>query len=221
MYVPAHFAMSEEQVRDVLRRCRTADLVTVEDGVPVATLLPFEYDADAGPYGTLLTHVTRNNTQWRASGEVLVIAHHTDHYVSPAGLPSTAEEGRTVPTWDYVVVHAYGPVVVHEDETWLRTLVDRVTARYEGEGGWRSTDVPGDHISRMLRAAVGVEIPISRVVGKTKFSQNKSPADVETLMRRQELAGDEAGATVYREVSLPAAQARADLLADVARRRGS
>ena len=145
--------------------------------------------------------------------------HDTDHYVSPAGLPSHAAAAQTVPTWDYVVVHAYGPVVVRDDVAWLRALVDRLTARYEGEGGWRTTDAAPDYISRMLRAAVGIEIPISRVVAKAKFSQNKSPADVETLMYRQQLAGDEAGAAVYREVSLPAAQARAELLADVARRR--
>lgn len=239
MYVPAHFSMSDADAKAVLTQVPTGDLVTVETGVPVATYLPFVYDPDAGDLGTLYGHVTRTNTVWKSGASAdsagagdsaavgdcsaLVIVHGPDHYVSPQALPSTTDSGATVPTWDYVVVHAYGRLIVHDDRDWLRAHVDELTHRHEHASAqpWEAARVPGGRVWRMLAAAVGIEIPISRLVGKAKFSQNKSPADIATLIDQRHACGDEQGAAVYEHVSLPAAQARAATLAEVAARRGT
>jgi transcriptional regulator len=104
MYVPAHFAADDEQVRGLLSHIRAADLVTSTPRGMLATYLPLLYDPDAGEHGALLGHVARNNDQWRepATGESLVIVHGPDAYVTPSWYASKAEHGRVVPTWNYV-----------------------------------------------------------------------------------------------------------------------
>ena len=118
--------MTDDQVAQVLARMGSAEFVThhPETGL-VATNLPFLFDPSIGPRGALLGHVARNNRQWSepVEGEALVIVTETDHYVSPAWLPSTAEHGKVVPTWDYVTVHLYGEVVAHDDAEWTREVV--------------------------------------------------------------------------------------------------
>ena len=126
--------MTDDQVAQVLARMGSAEFVThhPETGL-VATNLPFLFDPSIGPRGALLGHVARNNRQWSdpVEGEALVIVTETDHYVSPAWLPSTAEHGKVVPTWDYVTVHVYGDVVAHDDPEWTREVVRRLTEHHE------------------------------------------------------------------------------------------
>ena len=232
MYVPAHFAMTDEQITQVLAGLGQADLVTSHADGLMATPLPLLFDPSVGERGALLGHVARNNTQWSLPcvGESLVIAHLTDHYVSPAWLPSTAEHGQTVPTWDYVTVHAYGELVAHDDPAWTldmgrRLTEDHESARTRGSTGaaaaprWSVDAAPADHITRMLRAIVGLELRITRVVGKAKMAQNKTPADVAALADALAAQSDPIGEQWLREQSLPAARRRAAVLADVATRR--
>lgn len=215
MYVPAHFALPDADALAVLAAAGACDLVTTGPDGLTATYLPFQHEPGAG-LGSLTAHLARNNDQWRHTGEALVIAHGPDHYVSPAWLPSLADNPRQVPTWDYVTVHAYGELVVHDDVDWLRAHVRALTERHEaGEATpWRVEDA-GDYAERMLRAVVGVEVRLTRVVGKAKMAQNKPPADVEALAAYVE-ASDPEGARYLREVSLPAACRRAGVLDDVA-----
>jgi transcriptional regulator len=224
MYVPAHFAMTDEQVAQVLARMRAADLVTPHaDGLD-ATYLPFLYDPGRGERGALLTHVARNNRQWSVptTGPALVIVHATDHYVSPSWLPSTAEHGKVVPTWDYVTVHVYGQLVAHDDPAFTRAVVTRLTERHEGglRPRWAVADPPDGYVEAMLRAIVALEVQVTRIEAKAKMAQNKTPADVSALADALEAQGDTDGAAWLRERSLPAAQHRADTLAQVARRGG-
>lgn len=248
MYVPAHFAMTDEQITTVLAGLGQADLITQHDTGLQATPLPLLWDPDAGERGTLLGHVARNNTQWSlpSTGECLVIAHVTDHYVSPAWLPSRAEHAQVVPTWDYVTVHVYGRLVAHDDRDWTREVVRRLTEHHEarrvsgadrvsgapdattgsgaaGSGAaaaprWRIEDAPADYVERMLRAIVGIEVRVTRVEAKAKMAQNKTPADVVALADALAAQSDRDGEAWVRQVSLPAAQRRAALLAEVATR---
>ena len=247
VYVPAHFAMTDDQVVDVLARMGSAELVTHHPGTGlVATNLPFLFDPGLGDRGALLGHVARNNRQWSdpVDGEALVIVTETDHYVSPAWLPSVIEHGRGVPTWDYVTVHVYGELVAHDDLEWTRDVVQRLTRRHEGrdgaatdpsdrpEGaparisdrasggpGWRVEDAAEGYVDAMLKAIVGIEVRITRITAKAKMAQNKAPVDVAALADVLAAQGDRHGAAWLREVSLPAAQRRAELLAEVATRR--
>jgi len=178
-------AFREERI-DVLhalmRSHRLATLVTVAEGVPEANHLPLLIDADPAPRGTLRGHVARANPLWRQAGdgrEVLAIFQGPQAYVTPSWYPSKRETGKVVPTWNYAVVHAFGPLIVRDDRDWLRGLVTRLTAQQEAglPQPWQVDDAPADYIERMISAIVGIEIPVTRLEGKWKVSQNRLDAD--------------------------------------------
>lgn len=186
MYVPAHFAAGEDDVRELLAGNGVADLVTPTAAGLVATLLPFVHDPDAGPRGALLGHVARNNPHWTAepAGESLVIVRGPDAYVSPSWYATKAEHGRVVPTWNYVTAHVYGDLVVHDDPAFVDGVVRRLTERHEAEsgGGWSVDDAPERFVAGQLRAIVGVEVRITRIEAKLKLSQNRPAADVDGVV---------------------------------------
>jgi len=222
MYVPNHFAMSTDQVHELLTGPGAADLVTAHASGLAATYLPFVFDPDRGEHGALLTHVVRNNPQCvdPVLGEALVIVHGADHYVSPRWLPSLSAGGRVVPTWNYLTVHAYGELVVHDDAAWTQDAVRRLTEVHES--AYSVDDVPAEYVQRMLRAIVGIEIRLTRVEAKAKMSQNKSPDDVRGIvdgLRAEAADGDGAGdaaaeltATWMAAHSVPAAERRYALM---------
>ena len=100
-------------------------------------------------------------------------------YVSPNWYPSKADTHRTVPTWNYVTVHAYGELVVHDDERWIRGVVGRLTRKMESSQPvpWKMADAPADFMETMLRNIVGIELPVSRMIGKWKLGQNRTVTD--------------------------------------------
>jgi transcriptional regulator len=221
MYVPKHFAMTDEQVAELLGCVEAAELVTAHVQGPVATYLPFVFDSAAGEHGALLTHVARNNRQWsdESLGDALVIVRGTDHYISPRWAPSLLAAGQSLPTWNYVTVHAYGHLVAHEDADWCEDVVRRLVVRHET--AYSLDQIPRDFVERQLRATVGIEVRLTRVEAKAKMSQNKMPADVAGMIAglRGEAADEEADLTAgwMEENSLPAAQRRAALIDKVAR----
>ena len=196
MYVPAHFAADDADVRQLLAEHGAADLVTPTAEGLVTTLLPFVFEPDAGPRGALLGHVARNNPHWTAepTGESLVIVRGPDAYVSPSWYAAKAEHGRVVPTWNYVTAHVHGDLVVHDDPGWLDALVRRLTDKHEGAGGWSVDDAPERFVAGQLRAIVGVEVRITRVEAKLKLSQNRPAADVDGVVAGLRSRGDEASA---------------------------
>ena len=205
MYVPAHFAPDDAAVQDLLTHHGAADLITVTDDGPIATLLPFVFDPDAGERGALLGHLARNNEQWKrpARGEALVIVRGPDAYITPRWYASTAEHGRTVPTWNYVTAHVYGELVVHDDPAWLDGLVRRLTDHHEAyiAEPWSVEEAPAEFYAGQLRAIVGVEVRISRIEAKFKLSQNRSEADVAGVIGGLTEAGDVATAEAVRNAS--------------------
>jgi transcriptional regulator len=182
MYVPAHFAVDDAAVHELLANHGAADLVTLTDQGLLATFLPFVFDPDVGPRGALLGHVARNNDQWRlpAKGESLVIMRGADAYISPNWYQSKAEHGRVVPTWNYITAHVYGNLIVHDDPAWVEGLVRRLTAKHEAAmpRPWTVDDAPERFVAGQLRAIVGVELAITRIEAKAKLSQNRPEADV-------------------------------------------
>ena len=213
MYVPAHFSMTAEQVRTVLESGSAGDLVTVGPGGPVATYVPmlFEPASPAGDgLGSLIGHVSRVNYQWRSPGEALFILHGPDDFIEADWLNTPGS--ANVPTWNYVTVHVYGRLVVHDDPAWMLAAVRRLSAAH----GDASVDAMGtEEVGRLLRAIVGVELVISRVDGKAKMSQNKTPAAVAQVIDGLRASGGEATAEWMAENSQPRAQAKADLLAGI------
>jgi transcriptional regulator len=176
MYQPAHFKETDsDKLHALMRAYPFATLVTHEEGGLTANHLPLEL-VD----GKLHGHVARGNELSHMDGaEVLVIFRGPDGYVSPNWYPSKRETHREVPTWNYAVVHVHGRLRTTQDATWLRQLLDRLTDRHEAgqPSPWRVSDAPEDHIEKMLRAIVGLEISIDRIEGKFKLSQNHPAAN--------------------------------------------
>jgi len=182
MYLPPHFEPHDAAALHALMREQPlATLVTVGPDGPTADHVPLEFDADAGAHGTLRGHVARANPLWRiaAGTPVLAVFHGPQAYVSPSWYPAKAATHRVVPTWNYAVVHAHGVLEAVADAPWLRALVGRLTDRHEADrpAPWSVDDAPDDYVQQMLRAIVGIRIPIDRLLGKWKVSQNRSPAD--------------------------------------------
>lgn len=183
MYVPKHFRETRvDRLHAIVRAHPFATLVTMTDAGPDACHLPLVLDED-GASGLLRGHVARANPVWHeADGrEVLVIFQGPDAYVSPSHYASKAEHGRVVPTWNYVVVHARGVLRAVSDAPWLRELVGRLTDEHERErrAPWAVDDAPDDYVTGMLEAIVGIEVPVTALVGARKLSQNKRGADLE------------------------------------------
>jgi transcriptional regulator len=204
MYIPAHFAVDDEAVRELLGKHGAADLITLTADGMIATMLPFAYDPAAGERGTLYGHVARNNDQWRkpALGESLVIVRGPDAYVSPSWYAAKAGHGRVVPTWNYVTAHVYGRLVVHDDPAWVEDLVRRLTAKHEAARlaspgqhmPWSVDDAPRAFIEGQLRAIVGLELQITRIEAKAKLSQNRPVGDVAGVVAGLSARGDDRGA---------------------------
>lgn len=198
IYLPEHFDASDPgSMREVIDRFPLATLVTLgPDGV-TANHIPLILKPQHRPFGTLVGHVARNNGIWRdgnRQGEALAIFHAFDAYISPNWYPTKQQTHEVVPTWNYVVVHAYGPVIIHEDEKWLRGVVGKLTRKMEGitsEHPWKMADAPRDYLEGMLANIVGIEIPVTRMVGKTKASQNRTPADREGAIAGLRASGDD------------------------------
>ncbi len=198
MYVPRHFAPpSREAVVDLLEAAGACDLVTSSDGQLMSSMIPFLYERHGGGEGRLEGHLARANPQWRAvpDGEALVIVHGPDGYVSPSWYPSAREDGRVVPTWNYVVAHVYGRLVVHEDAGWTGSLVRRLSRQHEQHlaAPWSPDDAPAGFIESELRGIVGIEVAISRIEAKWKLSQNRSRADARGAAAGLEREGGQGG----------------------------
>ena len=164
-----------------MREARLSTLVTATAEGLVATPLPLFLEEDEGELGTLYGHLAKANPQWKLApaGDALVVFSGPDAYVTPSWYPSKREHGKTVPTWNYAAVHAYGPVEFFEDEERLRAAVTRLTDLHERPRAeaWAVSDAPEPFVKAQLRGIVGLRLPIARIEGKRKMSQNRSEAD--------------------------------------------
>jgi transcriptional regulator len=177
MYIPKHFSENDLSVlQTVMREYSFATLVSAqEDGVPIATPLPFLYEAEPAPYGVLRAHMALGNPQWRTfqpEREVLVIFQGPHAYISP----SWYEVELSVPTWNYATVHAYGKPRIITDHTELYTHLKALVATHEAQfaNPWPFERLPVDYIERMMKGVVGFAVTITRLEGKFKMSQNRS-----------------------------------------------
>jgi transcriptional regulator len=182
LYTPPAFKEDDPAIlADIIRTARLPMLVTATAAGPLATPLPLILDQSEGPHGVLYGHLARANPQWNtpAIGEALAIFPGPDAYVTPSWYASKAEHGKVVPTWNYVAVQAYGPVEFFDDEARLRQAVSRLTDLHEGQRAepWAVTDAPEAFVRAQLKGIVGLRLPITRLEGKRKLSQNRPEAD--------------------------------------------
>jgi transcriptional regulator len=196
MYLPRHFQENRvDAVATIIRDHPLATLVSLAGDGLLATHLPMLWDPEPAPFGTLTGHVARPNPYGRVMPshvDSLAIFTGPHAYISPSWYPSKREHGKVVPTWNYIVVHAYGPLRTIDDAAWVRALVTRLTEIQERDmpDPWRIADAPESFIERMVAGIVGVEMPIRRFEGKWKLSQNRTDADVASTIEGLDARAD-------------------------------
>jgi transcriptional regulator len=197
MYMPNHFEETrDEELLGAIAAYPLGALVVKGPSGLDANHLPFLIDEASGNK-KLLAHVARANPLWKEAkdgDEALVVFCANDAYISPHWYPSKHEFHRQVPTWNYRIVHVHGRLFIRDNKKFVRGVVARLTRMHEGKAGspkpWKMTDSPPEYIAQMLSNIVGIEIEITKMVGKWKLSQNKDERDrvnaVDELRKRGE-----------------------------------
>jgi transcriptional regulator len=216
VYIPPHF--NEERVdvlHQLVRDHGLATLVTYGPSGLIASHVPLVLDTSdsAAPYGTLRGHLSRANQQWRdysADVPALAIFAGPQHYITPSWYSAKAEHGKVVPTWNYIVVHAYGHLETYDDRESLLANVEALTTHHEASRAepWKVSDAPASYIDAQLKGIIGVSLRIDRLEGKWKISQNRSAADQASV------------AAALRESGTDASVAMAETMGDRARAAG-
>ncbi|AMR65074.1 FMN-binding negative transcriptional regulator [Aquipseudomonas alcaligenes] len=183
MYLPSAFRQDDLAELHAQMQASPFALLTSAGATGVqASHLPLLLEPGEGEFGTLYGHFARANPHWRdlqGGAEALAVFSGPDAYISPGWYPAKAEHGKVVPTWNYIAVHARGPVELIEEPERLLQIVSRLSDQHESgrERPWAVSDAPRDYIDSMLRAIVGFALPIRRLEGKWKLGQNRSAAD--------------------------------------------
>ncbi|MDQ1920092.1 FMN-binding negative transcriptional regulator [Massilia pseudoviolaceinigra] len=186
MYGPSAFdEMRPSLLHGLIDAHPLGTIITHGDSGLDANHIPFEIDAgdENAPFGILRAHVARANPLWRHAGETLVVFQGPSAYITPALYEDKKINGKVVPTYNYAVVHAHGTLRAIEDPAWILALLGRLTARHEAAQAapWSIEDAPSDFIDRLVTMIVGIEIPVERMHGKWKVSQNRSQNDQRTI----------------------------------------
>ena len=183
MYQPPHFREDRIEVQHGLIRAHPLGLiVTSGPGGLQANHVPCLVYSDASERGTLRAHIARDNPHWKelaAVEQCLVVFQGPQQYITPSWYATKQETGKVVPTWNYVVVHAWGRPRIVDDAAWLRRQVEDLTNLNEGRfpEPWKVSDAPEPYVASQLKAIIGIEIPIGRIEGKWKVSQNRPAVD--------------------------------------------
>ena len=181
MYIPPHFQeIDPEEIKAIMEAAPLACIVAQTEQGLIANHIPLL----SGPDSNLIGHVALANEMHRvlADGqEVLVIFRGEDGYVSPNYYPTKQDHHRHVPTWNYQVVHAYGGITFQHDDHAKRAAVGLLTRTHErrvnGRNAWRMADAPGEYMQQMLGGIVAFRIEVTRLIAKSKLSQNREDRD--------------------------------------------
>lgn len=205
MYTPKHFEEPQiEVLHQLIRERPLATLVTLGPDGPDANSIPLHLaESEDHPFGILRGHIARANPLWRehpTETPVLAIFHGREGYITPSWYATKAETGKVVPTWNYVIVHARGFLHVVEDPQWIRAQMEALTREREAAFAhpWEVTDAPADYVEKLIGTVVGIEIPITRLHGKWKVSQNQPLRNRQGVIQGLEsLATEEASAMAH------------------------
>lgn len=183
MYIPKAFEQTDiATLHDFIRNRQFGTIVALTSDGLVANHIPFVLESAPAPFGMLRGHVARANPLWREysnDADALAVVSGDDAYISPTWYPTKRDTAKVVPTWNYIVVHAYGHLRFVDDPEWLRAHLEALTDQQEvgRHPRWHVSDAPSDFIEQIAKGVVGLELSISRLEGKWKLSQNQVPAD--------------------------------------------
>ncbi len=179
MYVPSQFAENRIEVMQAfIRDYPLATIVTISSMGLDANHIPLHWQSDDSLHGRLVGHVARANPLWRDVNDdfdVLVIFQGPNSYITPSWYATKQETGKVVPTWNYAVVHAYGTLRIIDDAVWVRAQLEELTRHNEAslQAPWAVTYAPHDFTKKLIGEIIGIEIPITKLIGKWKVSQNQ------------------------------------------------
>jgi len=205
MLIPNIFKETDLDVlQDLIRSHPLGTWITSKDDVLDVNHIPFVLDTSQGDYGVLRGHVNKANPVWKSlptAKESIVTFQGAESYISPSWYPSKQEHGKVVPTWNYIVLHAHGIPQAITDRDWLYHQLNSLTNQHESKRDqpWKVSDAPSDFTDRMVRGIVGIEIPISNLLGMWKTSQNKHQNDKEGVIKG--LGSNEMGAYVSKHTA--------------------
>ena len=180
MYIPKNFLVTDQQEAiGFMQRYSFATLVTVSNGIPSATHLPFLVTL-RGKEVILSSHFAKANPQASEilEGNPLVIFTEPHAYISPKHY----EQVNSVPTWNYIAVHAYGKATLLESVEKKVALLEQTIRFYEAEYFGQCENLPNDFKLKMMQGIVGFEIVVSDLQGKKKLSQNKSEKERDNII---------------------------------------
>lgn len=191
VYLPAAFTEARPEVLIAhIEQYEFGLLVSHGASGLVASHIPFLIERD-GAELHLHGHLARLNPQagdLAQAREVLAVFHGPHAYISPRWYAT----GPSVPTWNYVDVHAYGTVRLVEDGAWLLRFLRRLSERHEAAHPkpWRIQDLPKAYLEGMLKGIIGFDITVTRLDGKYKLSQNRPAADRPGIIAALEAQSD-------------------------------
>lgn len=180
MYTPKHFQLSDHQEAiSFMQKYSFATIVTVLNGVPEATHLPFLVE-QRGEELVLVSHFAKANPQ---AGVVfnetsLMIFTEPHAYISP----SNYEKEQNVPTWNYLSVHAYGKAALIDDKTQVSQLLEKMIGFYEAAYREQWDKLPDDYKHKMMNGITAFEIVVTHLQGKKKLSQNRTEIERENII---------------------------------------
>ncbi|WP_292935428.1 FMN-binding negative transcriptional regulator [Noviherbaspirillum sp.] len=183
MYLQRQFEETRLDVLHGLMKSHPlATLVVPSASGLVVNHIPLLVCSPDGELGTLRGHVARANPVWQQLADTLhavAVFQGPESYITPSWYPSKHTDGKAVPTWNYAVVHAHGIPRAIDDADWLLNHLREMSDEHERTQAlpWKISDAPGDFIDRLVEAIVGIEIPIARIEGKWKVSQNRPVGD--------------------------------------------
>jgi transcriptional regulator len=188
MYVPKYFEVTDVHVlHELIHDYPLATLITTSVHGLNANHIPMHLAATPEPYGTLIGHVAKANPILEdiyGEKQSLAIFHGPNSYITPSWYETKKEHGKVVPTWNYVVVHVYGKLRVVDNPEWLRVQLETLTDQNESQfsAPWAVSDAPVEFTEKLFESIVGIEMKITKLIGKWKVSQNQPPQNRESII---------------------------------------
>lgn len=188
MYIPKRFLEDDiDKLKGMMANYSFATLITHNELGIEANHMPLILNK-SDQRDVLQGHIAKANPLWKSikdKSEVLIIFNGPNCYISPNYYPTKQENGKVVPTWNYVSVHVKGIVSFIYDEQWILTMLKDLTNQYEVNQPvpWSLSDAPQAYIDKMLSAIVGLEIDILSITGKWKVSQDKTEVNQKGIIK--------------------------------------
>ncbi|MBT1707754.1 FMN-binding negative transcriptional regulator [Fulvivirgaceae bacterium PWU5] len=180
MYIPNQFAATDTvELLDFMKHYSFATIVTAKDNVPLATHLPFAVSTREDKV-ILTSHFAKANTQWRQIVDRvnLVIFSEPHAYISPTHY----DNEQSVPTWNYVAVHAYGAATIINDRDQAFEALEKMIDTYEEGYRKQWAGLSQDYKLRMLNGIVPFDIVVTDLQGSKKLSQNKTEQEQQRII---------------------------------------